>query len=96
MLSDEAHDGQGPLLHPPVVASLNYLLTLAVSLANGLLRDPGRKVQGEDLTAAVIRELQGHDLWALSSQQEPTRPIGSPRKDGREILDKVTIVHPFS
>jgi hypothetical protein len=57
VLNDEAHDGQGPLLHPPVVASLNDLLTLAVSLANGLLGDPRRKGQCEDLTAAVIREL---------------------------------------
>src|SRR5215212_8253267 len=57
VLSDEAHDGQGPLLHRSVVAPLNDLLALAVSLAKGLLRDPGREVKREDPTAAVVREL---------------------------------------
>ena len=57
VLSDEAHDGQGPLLHPSVVAPLNDLLALAVSLAKGLLRDPGREVKREDPTAAVVSEL---------------------------------------
>src|SRR5215218_157594 len=54
VLSDEAHDGQGPLLHPPVVAPLNDLLALAVSLTKGLLRDPGGEVQREDPTTAGI------------------------------------------
>ena len=57
VLSDKAHDGQGPLLHPSVVAPLNDLLTLAVSLAKGLLQDPGREVKREDPTAAVVSEL---------------------------------------
>ncbi len=54
VLGDEAHDGQGPLLHPPVVAPLNDRLALAVGLAKGFLRDPGREVQRDDPTMAVV------------------------------------------
>ena len=54
VLSHEAHDGQGPLLHPSVVAPLNNLLALAISLANSFFRDPGRKVQREDPTVAMV------------------------------------------